>query len=212
VILGYVQAYPDGVHGYQLGRMLSHSRLGLRSLRLGQLYRVLHHLESAGLVKSRVEAGGPRPARYRFTVTPEGSASFGEWLASPPLAGGPVAEQVLNRLRFAERLPGSALRRLLDGAVRACQTELDGLRREGDPSIETKPLHSMALEARVAAERRWLDELRQLVEELPGRSGTGAMALRASLRDVRRPPTPASVVAAPARLGSCLHVLAPQDF
>jgi DNA-binding PadR family transcriptional regulator len=179
VILGYVQAYPDGVHGYQLGRMLSRSRLGLRSLRLGQLYRVLHHLESAGLVKSRVEAGGPRPARYRFSVTPEGISSFREWLTSVPQAGGPIAEQVLNRLRFAERLPGSALRRLLERAVRACQAELDGLQREGDPSIETKPLHSMALEARVAAERRWLDELRQLVEELPSRSGPGAIAVGA---------------------------------
>ena len=169
VVLGYIGTYPDGVHGYHLGRMLSRSPLGLPSLRLGQLYRILRHLERAGLVRSHIEVAGPRPARYRFVTTPGGRSAFRQWLASLPHGRVPVREQVLNRLRFSDRLPISALQRLLEEAVRACQTELETLRRHetpgGDPAAEPRPLHCMAVEARLLADRRWLDELQLLIEE-----------------------------------------------
>jgi DNA-binding PadR family transcriptional regulator len=162
VILGYVGMHPEGVHGYRLGRALSRSPLGLPSLRLGQLYRVLHQLERSGCLESHVEASGSRPARYRFTVTPAGRSTFSRWLMSIPEGAGPIRDQLLDRLRFADRLPESALQRLLAEAVRECEAALEKLRhrpRGGGATDDTSRLHSMAVEARLAAERRWLDEI-----------------------------------------------------
>ena len=179
VILGYVAMYPDGVHGYHLGRMLSRSLLGLPSLRLGQLYRILHHLERTGLVKSRVEATGPRPARYRFATTVQGRSIFLRWLTSLPHGSALVREQVLNRLRFSHRLPASAIRCLLAEAARECQEELGNLHRHkkslGGLYGEVNSLHFMAVEARLAADQRWLDEIRSLVEESTRHADAGAV-------------------------------------
>ena len=180
VILGYIAMYPDGVHGYHLGRMLSGSPLGLPTLRLGQLYRILHHLERTGLVKSRVEATGPRPARYRFVTTVQGRSIFLKWLTSLPHGSGPVREQVLNRLRFSHRLPASAMRCLLEEAARECQEELENLHRHkkssGSLDGEVSSLHLMATEARLAADRRWLNEVRSLVEESTRHPDAGAVS------------------------------------
>ena len=169
VILGYVAMYPDGVHGYYLGRMLSRSALGVPTLRLGQLYRILHHLERTGLVKSRVETTGPRPARYRFVTTVQGRSSFLKWLTRLPHGSGRVREQVLNRLRFSHRLPASAMRCLLEEAARECEEELGNLhlhkKSSGSLYGEVKSLHLMAIEAQLVADRRWLDEIRSFVEE-----------------------------------------------
>jgi DNA-binding PadR family transcriptional regulator len=180
VILGYVAMYPDGVHGYHLGRILSRSPLGLPTLRLGQLYRILHHLERVGLVKSHVEATGPRPARYSFVVTAQGRSIFLKWLTSLPHDGSaPVREQVLNRLRFSHRLPASDVRCLLEEAALECQEELGNIHRHKRSSAglygEVNSLHLIAVEARLAADRRWLDEIRSLVGEPTRHAGAGAL-------------------------------------
>jgi DNA-binding PadR family transcriptional regulator len=182
VVLGYVGRYPDGVHGYRLGRILSRSPEGL-ALRLGQLYRLLHHLERAGCVESKIETGGPRPARYRFTMTREGRARFRRWLTSLPKGGGPIREHVLDRLRFSECLPSTALQRLLAEARRECENQIDSLRREGVDAAARgsagKPLHAMALEARLAADKRWLDEVRALADQWSRCAAAGAVPVTA---------------------------------
>jgi DNA-binding PadR family transcriptional regulator len=179
VVLGYVGRFPDGVHGYRLGRILSRARAGLPTLRLGQLYRLLRHLERAGCVESRIESGGPRPARYRFTVTQAGRGRFRRWLTSVPKGAGAVREGILDRLRFSECLPSTALRRLLTEASQECEHEIDALRQEasqppGAPGTE-KALHAMALEARLAADRRWLDEVGTLADEWSSCAAAGAV-------------------------------------
>jgi DNA-binding PadR family transcriptional regulator len=170
MILGYVAMHPDGVHGYQLGRALSCSPVGLPSLRLGQVYRVLHHLEHLGLLGGRVEVGTSRPSRYRFTVTARGAAAFGDWLTAVPRGPLPLRDQVLNRLRFAARLPRGVLAGFLREAIDECEAELDDLARAGDgvsePRIGGRPVLSLAVKMRLAADRGWLTEAaRLLVEE-----------------------------------------------
>ena len=168
VILGCVGMHPGGIHGYRLGRTLSRSALGLPLLGLGQLYRVLHHLEGAGLVKGEMEVNGSRRARYRFTMTAEGGTVFQQWLTRVARGSLPVRDQLLNRLRFADRLSGSVLLRFLKEAVQECQAELEDLGRERralkDQNGGANPLHSRAIEARLVADRRWLEAVQQLVE------------------------------------------------
>jgi len=168
VVLGCVGMYPEGIHGYRLGRTLSRSPLGLPLLGLGQLYRVLHHLEGAGLVKGQIEVNGSARARYRFTMTTQGGTAFRDWLTGVSRGSVPVRDQLLNRLRFADQLSGAELRRFLGEAMRECEAELDDLTQEiravKSHNEGAKLLHSMALEARLAAERRWLEAVQQFVE------------------------------------------------
>jgi DNA-binding PadR family transcriptional regulator len=160
--------YPEGVHGYQLGRRLSRSPLGLPLLGLGQLYRALHHLEGSGLVEGQIEVNGSRRARYRFTMTAKGGTAFQQWLTRMAKGSLPVRDQLLNRLRFADQLSGSDLHRFLNEAVRECRAELEQLTQESKAVKSqrggAKSLHSMALEARLVADRRWLEAVQQLVE------------------------------------------------
>jgi DNA-binding PadR family transcriptional regulator len=175
VILGYVAMYPEGVHGYRLGRTLARAPLGLPALRLGQVYRALRHLERQGFVRSEIESGGPRPARHRFTVTPDGAAAFRAWLTSVPHGPEPLRDQMLNRLRFVDRLPPAVVESLLREAVGECDAELEALRRHQSLSGATegrlggvKPLVGRLMEMRLVADRRWLDEVRRLIERLYG--------------------------------------------
>jgi len=172
VILGYVAMYPDGVHGYRLGRMLSEPPLRVPSLRLGHLYRVLRRLQRAGLVACTVEAQSSR-LRYRFSITPAGETAFRAWLLSVPSGSGLTRDHVLERLRFADRVPSCDVLRLIDEAARACESELaemthqaspdEQASREEQPAVRTH-IYLMARKARLADDRCWLEEVRRLVE------------------------------------------------
>jgi DNA-binding PadR family transcriptional regulator len=179
LILGYVAMHPEGVHGYQLGRTLSRPPLRVPSLRLGHLYRLLRRLEQAGLVACTVEAETTR-LRYRFSITPDGEATFREWWLHPPRSGGLTRDHVLERLRFADRLPSRDVLRLIDGAVRACESESEAMARHGragEESCDALPeigarIYLMARKARLADDRCWLEEVRRLVERGAGESAT----------------------------------------
>jgi DNA-binding PadR family transcriptional regulator len=179
MILGYVAMYPEGVHGYQLGRTLSKPPLRVPSLRLGHLYRVLRRLQRAGLLACTVEAESAR-LRYRFSITPDGAAAFGEWLRRVPQSAGVIRDHVLERLRFADRMSRHDVLRLIDEAVRACESELKELGQYGRADDEACVEHGariylMARKARLADDRCWLEEVRRLVER-SGRESPSAAA------------------------------------
>jgi DNA-binding PadR family transcriptional regulator len=168
LVLGYVGLHPDGVHGYRLGRRLGGTPLGLPSVRLGQVYRLLHALGRRGWLAKRLETGAARPPRWLFTATRAGATVFGRWLAGPPRGGAPVREQLLLRLRFSDQLPDAALRRLVRDAMRECvaeQRELHAaLRAAAGVPAGAQALVSLALEKRLAADRSWLAEMTRLVD------------------------------------------------
>jgi DNA-binding PadR family transcriptional regulator len=172
IVLGHIGRAPQGVHGYQLGRNLVHAYDGLGSVRLGQLYHLLRRLERAGLVSGRVEADSPR-LRYRFTITPEGESCFRQWLRSLPRGSRAIADELLLRLQFADRLPGGALLTLIDEAVHACENDLEELKASahGVGTGEPQGVYAMALEARLTADRRWLEDVRRLAEQSLTESG-----------------------------------------
>jgi DNA-binding PadR family transcriptional regulator len=166
VVLGYVGEHPEGIHGYQLGSILSRSPLRLPSLGLGQLYRLLHRLEKAGLVISRVEEESAR-LRYRFTITPRGEACFSTWLNTVPEANGTTCDQVLDRLRFADRLPGTVLLHLIDEAERELERKAEELEKyeAASEGARMNRQYAPALRARLAADRGWLAEVRRLAKD-----------------------------------------------
>jgi DNA-binding PadR family transcriptional regulator len=179
VILGYVGTYAEGVHGYEIGRLLLRSPLGFPLLGLGQLYRVLHQLESARLISGAIEMNGAARARYRFKMTRKGEASFRQWLTGGSRGVTPVRDQLLNRLRFADQVPRPVLTRLVSEAIKECQAEIDDLNRTGKARPcegDVTPLHRLALQARLVAYQRWLAEVRNLVEGSAPGSGDRSLA------------------------------------
>jgi DNA-binding PadR family transcriptional regulator len=180
VVLGYIGRYPNGVHGYQLGRALSCPPLRVASMQLGQLYRVLQRLEKAGFVQRHVETESSR-LRYRFTVTGEGAHAFERWLSAIPKDTGQACEQLLDRLRFADRVPAETVLRLIDSAARQCQKGIEELAAHAGGREAAGP-YAMALKARLADGRCWLEEVRRLVQETVREaeakaSGKGSVAL-----------------------------------
>jgi DNA-binding PadR family transcriptional regulator len=181
VILGHIAASAQGIHGYQLGRLLARPGLRLPSLRLGQLYRLLRRLERAGLVACHVESESAR-LRYRFTITPQGEAHLHDWLASLHGSSGSICQQLLYRLRFAERLPVTALLRLIDDAMAECRNALEEIGKAAsaarDRRGEVSTIYEHALKTRLATDRCWLEEIRRLVQRGAAadsaKAGTGA--------------------------------------
>jgi hypothetical protein len=116
-------------------------------------------------------------------MTAEGRTRFRRWLTSLPKGGGPIREHVLDRLRFSECLPSTALQRLLAEARRECETQIDALRGDGVDAATRhasgKALHAMALEARLAADKRWLDEVRALADQWSCCAAAGAVPVTA---------------------------------
>lgn len=168
VVLGQVAKHVEGIHGYQLARVLADAPAGVPRLPLGRLYRLLHRLERAGLVVGRADPVCNR-LRTRFTITPEGEAHFREWLAGPRAAGAGrpseafTGEQLLRRLRFAECVPRPVLIGWLDEARNQCDEERLALEDATDPANPGERVYVEALKARCAGHRRWLDELRRSV-------------------------------------------------
>jgi DNA-binding PadR family transcriptional regulator len=176
VILGHVGMHPEGIHGYQLGRLLSRSAHRIPSLRLGQLYRVLRRLERAGLVDCHVESESSR-LRYRFAISSRGNACLQKWLSHIPAGTGITCQQLLYRLRFAGRMPGTALLRLVDEAATECATNLEDLSRRGSSAREVAGPYEAALKARLATDRCWLEEVRRMLEKTVSESAKASAAL-----------------------------------
>lgn len=177
IVLGHVRTYPSGVHGYHLGRALARSPLGVPSLTLGRLYRILHRLERAGLVEGRIDARNAR-LRCRFTLTARGEARFRQWLIPGPATPEGSPEELLRRLRFAEEVPIPTLRLWLDQALHACRAELAAInpcpKPTPEPRGEVGQLYTRALRARLVAQKRWLEEVLRLVGKTHRETGAGS--------------------------------------
>lgn len=154
-ILGLVAEYPDGIHGYGLMRAGTSALFPGQSFGLAQLYRRLERLHGRGFLHREVEASGPR-LRYRFSITPRGLTVLERWLASPAM----TAEGVMARLRFAHRLPRTAVREMLQAAERRTTEALTAFRNSAEYQQRAQAgdgLWIRAVEARLDAERQWLE-------------------------------------------------------
>lgn len=71
-------------HGYELASALAEWRVDARA-DMGNLYRLLRHLEDAGIVASDWSDAGRGPARRTYRLTPRGDGLLESWLGA--LAG-----------------------------------------------------------------------------------------------------------------------------
>jgi DNA-binding PadR family transcriptional regulator len=161
-ILGLVAEHPDGIHGYALMRAGRPAPFAGQSMVLTQLYRRLERLQGQGFLRREVEASGPR-LRYLFSITARGETALRKWLSSPVA----TTEGVIERLRFASRLPRAAVLGMLESADRHIADTLTRFRKSAE-GHEREPgegdgLWIRAVEARLDADRQWLQVVRRSV-------------------------------------------------
>lgn len=78
VILLFVQQRP-GSYGYDLAKAFEEFSLTDSVVDPGAIYRTLHQLERAGMVRSSWARGGTGPRRKCYTITPQGTQHLREW-------------------------------------------------------------------------------------------------------------------------------------
>jgi len=175
-VLGLVAEHPDGIHGYALMRAGRPAPFEGKSMALTQLYRRLERLQQQGLLRRDVESSGPR-LRYRFSITARGEAALRKWLSDSVA----TPQGVIARLRFASRLPRAAVLRMLEGAEREIADTLDRFRKSAERDTrkpeEGNELWSQAVEARLDADRQWLQVVhRSVVDSMPHLRAASAAA------------------------------------
>src|SRR3954468_15751329 len=77
-VLGVIAEEP--MHGYRVKELFDERMTPLWGLTTGQIYQTLTALERAGLVASRGERVGNRPARAIYAITDAGARELRRWL------------------------------------------------------------------------------------------------------------------------------------
>jgi PadR family transcriptional regulator PadR len=78
VILLFVEQRP-GSYGYDLAKAFEEFSLTDSIVDPGAIYRTLHQLEQAKMVRSSWSPGGIGPRRKCYTITPQGSQHLRDW-------------------------------------------------------------------------------------------------------------------------------------
>lgn len=99
VLLGFLNYCP--LTGYDLKRIMETSTSNFWHADLSQIYKTLKTLEADGAITSTVEAQDDRPDRRVYTITGQGHADLGAWLAAPLTETNPLKETVLLKVFFA---------------------------------------------------------------------------------------------------------------
>jgi len=82
-VLGLLSRAEDGLHGWAIKRQCEKIFGGFWQVNLGEIYRVLDRLKSAGLTEPVGPMGAP-PTRKIFRITDEGRQQFREFLTQEP--------------------------------------------------------------------------------------------------------------------------------
>lgn len=127
-LLGLLADHP--MHAYDLHKELSRSTgLGLIwRVKQARLYAIAADLETRGLLGSRTDQPGNRPARRVFHLTERGLAAFEQWLTTPA-DWKDMRLDFLAKLYFA-RNSGAAVNQLLTAERAVCAARLDRLRSQ----------------------------------------------------------------------------------
>ncbi|MFM8319528.1 MAG: PadR family transcriptional regulator [Chloroflexota bacterium] len=120
-LLGLLRSGP--AHGYQLHEQLQDpDGLGAAwGMKQAQLYALLDKLEELGYLSSTLQAQETRPARRMFELTASGRQAFERWLAEPTPRPRRLRQEFLAKLFFTRQHGASAVARLVDAQLLACQ-------------------------------------------------------------------------------------------
>jgi len=160
-LLGLVGTEPS--HGYRLQQAFSESApLGaIIRVEAPTLYAALKELAARGLVAGREVAGGPRPARTVFELTPDGRETLAGWLATPVERLREIRLDFLLKLFFLRQRSSDDARSLIDAQIAVCHRYLATL-EIWSSELDLDSWVYLVAESRVVAARGTLEWLRSL--------------------------------------------------
>ncbi len=101
-VLGMLALGPGS--GYDLKKRIEGSIAHFWSESYGQIYPILAHLASQGLVERRLERQKGKPDRQVYSITAEGQERLGAWLTAPARDES-FRSELLLKLFFGRRRP-----------------------------------------------------------------------------------------------------------
>jgi len=156
VVLGYLLGGP--AHGYELLARL-HADLGrIWRVAPSQLYATLDRLERRGLIVGTREEQENRPARIRYTLTPQGEELFWRWVLSPVPRLRLLRTELLPKLFFLLRLAPDRAPELLSAQREVLRDLEEKVRGEAPQDPFGQALRSFRLH-QLAAGLAWIDSL-----------------------------------------------------
>ena len=79
VLLSVLEKSTEPMYGYQIAKLLEDYSGDASFMKQGALYPVLHSLENASLLESKVEPSVSGPPRRYYEITAEGKETLGVW-------------------------------------------------------------------------------------------------------------------------------------
>ena len=160
-LLGLLREQP--MHAYEMYLQLQRTeQLGLVwHLKQGNLYALLASLEADGYLVSSTEPQGTRPPRKMLRLTPQGEASFAQWLATPVEHGRDFRQEFLAKLYFATHNGSGTVSDLVVRQQDECRRWLDDLHVKGARQSTDRPFEQLVRRFRagqIEATLHWLDE------------------------------------------------------
>lgn len=168
LILSNLRAGP--VHGYELKHRVQ--RPTSAKLSNNSLYPILRRFEESGAVTGMQEAQEGRPARTIYAITDSGRHLLTELISTLPAALAGNEEEFLARVNFFAEIEPAARTSILDARAQALDARLEQARTvlsdaAASPTGAWRALAMQHLVAGLVAERRWVDELRDLADPTP---------------------------------------------
>jgi DNA-binding PadR family transcriptional regulator len=160
-LLGFLHA--GRMTGWELAAQVQQSIGNFWNLTRSQIYRELHTLEAAGLVKS--SEAGPRD-RQPFALTSLGRRAFTEWISREPDVEN-IRFPLLLTLYFADQVPQDRLRRFLRGHQLRHERQLELYEQQATHVANWDSGSALTLRFGIEYERavlRWFASLPHLAE------------------------------------------------
>lgn len=159
-LLGFLRQQP--MHAYEIHQTLMRNEaLGLVwHLKQSLVYVMLERLEAEGYVTATLEPQGSRPPRKILHLTPDGQATFTQWLATPVEHGRDFRLEFLAKLYFASHQDPSSAATLIAEQRAACHEWLIDLRTQSDALNDVHTYDWLVLQFRIGqleAILAWLD-------------------------------------------------------
>ena len=159
-LLGFLRQQP--MHAYEIHQTLMRNEaLGLVwHLKQSLVYVMLERLEAEGYISVSLEPRGSRPPRKILQLTPDGQATFAQWLVAPVEHGRDFRLEFLAKLYFASQDDPASATRLIAAQQAASRAWLVDLRTQSDALHDLHTYDWLVLQFRIGqieAILAWLD-------------------------------------------------------
>jgi DNA-binding PadR family transcriptional regulator len=165
-VLGLVNGYTDGIHGYRLKAEFDLLSDDFWELNYGTIYRALDHLEGCGELSAASHAQDRRPNRRVYRITERGRQTLDDWLLQPiSERPQPLRDELSLKMLFLGKQDGDAIYQMVKRQRSIYLTRLARIAKRRDRfekgayDARVTSLVIEGAELRVRADLAWLEHI-----------------------------------------------------